>query len=61
MAFDHWMMAEQLLEKQQIFPAALVKEAEKLGYESHVYLWPQSYLWLGHSLGGIGWMTILLG
>lgn len=52
MAFDHWMMAEQLLEKQQLLPTALVTEAKKLGYPSPVYLLPQSYLWLGHSLGG---------
>ncbi len=52
MAFDHWMMATRLLEKQPLLPAALVTEAEKLGYGSRLYQEPQSYLWLGHSLGG---------
>ncbi len=52
MAFDHWVMAQQLLEKQQQLPAELAQEATKLGYLTHIYQEPQSYLWIGHSLGG---------
>ncbi len=51
MTFDHWEMASQLLEKQQKLPASLFREAEQLGYNTHVYQQPQSYLWIGHSLG----------
>ena len=52
MAFEHWAIAEQLLEKQQKLPAQLAEEAERLGYLTHIYQEPQSYLWIGHSLGG---------
>ena len=51
MTFNHWGMASQLLEKQQKLSASLFREAELLGYHTHVYQQPQSYLWLGHSLG----------
>ena len=52
MAFDHWVIAKQLLEKQQKLPTELTEEADKLGYLTRIYKEPQSYLWIGHSLGG---------
>jgi hypothetical protein len=51
LAFDHWVVAEELLKNQQKLPERLFTEAEKLNYNSSIYQNCQSYLWAGHSLG----------
>ena len=69
-SFRHWSVSLSLLEEQRRLQPEMIAQAARSGYESEVYRHPESYTWIGHSLGckyiallellsGDGWATDL--
>jgi Protein of unknown function (DUF1350) len=49
--FRHWSVSLSLLEEQSRLQPEMIALAERSGYETKVYRHPETYTWIGHSLG----------